>query len=141
MHAQLWNKRDYPAATASLDREHHILDSHWGSIPDSTEDSVDASEIKTRMESMSALLASHFWNEEQLMCAVGYPGYQDHKAEHRRISDAFEALLTIIPASAPRWTKVFTFLHQWTTDHRFSHDEVLDKFIKQSVSSNKIEIQ
>ena len=141
MHAQLWGKGDYPTAAASLDREHYILDSHWESIPDPTEDKVDASEIKARIEAISALLVSHFWNEEELMHTIGFPGYEDHKAEHRRIANAFEDLLTNIPAFAPRWTKVFKFLHEWTTDHHSSDDKVLDTFIKQSVASHRIAIQ
>ena len=138
MHAQLWKNGDYPAATASLNREHHILDSHWESMPD--QNNFDPTQVQAKIEVMSVLLASHFWNEEQLMHSVGFPGYLDHKAEHGWISDAFEVFLTNIPTSAPRCLQALGFLRQYATNHRLIQDKEFDKFIKHSGATSRLGI-
>lgn len=134
MHERLWHQEEYVTAVASLSREHQMLRSQWNYVPDSADDKIAPVELKTRIEVISGLLINHFSNEEDLMRMIDFPGYENHKAEHRRITDAFQGLLIKIPASADRWSQAYTFLQDWAVDHGFSYDKILDKHIKQSLA-------
>lgn len=135
MHAVLWREGDPAAAAASLRREHHILDVQWEAPLAEGDHEDEPPLIKSRIDSMTALLLSHFANEEALMRTLRFPGYADHKAEHRRIAVAFDDVLINVPGSSPRWGPIFVFLREWTADHALAYDRRLDTFMARSLTA------
>ncbi len=61
---------------------------------------------------------SHFAAEEALMSRVGYPGYEQHKAEHTKLVEQVKVLKEKTRAANTALTlEVAAFLQRWLVDH------------------------
>ncbi len=68
----------------------------------------------------------HFTDEEGLMLASGYPGYEEHRLEHQRLLDQLKQVRRSLPSGAPAAADlVGVVLAAWTVPHMLLSDRQL----------------
>jgi hemerythrin len=75
----------------------------------------------------------HFAAEERLMHEQGYPGYDDHVAEHRAFSARLRAMDEAFRAAGPTAALVHRLEREavgWLHDHVYFTDVALGRFVK-----------
>jgi hemerythrin-like metal-binding protein len=98
---------------------------------------VEAHERNTRLEELFAFLAGyaleHFASEESLMRRVGYPGLEQHQAEHRAFKQRLGSLVPQWDSEGDSTAMVLAllgFLDAWLTEHVRGSDQRLGVFIR-----------
>jgi hemerythrin-like metal-binding protein len=82
-------------------------------------------------ETLSELLRVtrlHFATEEELMLKYGFPGYAEHRAEHKRLLFELETLLAAVADSQDGDAKRDVDEH-WVLQHLLSQDAELGAFL------------
>jgi hemerythrin-like metal-binding protein len=70
------------------------------------------------LDGLAAYAVSHFAVEEALMAKFGYPGYEEHKAEHERLNVQVKQLQEKLRND--RYTietELATFMRRWLIGH------------------------
>jgi hemerythrin len=68
-----------------LDSDHRILIDLLAQLHDATDTGQSRDVVGTVLAALSEYAEHHFHREEAIMAAAGYPGLDEHKAEHRRL--------------------------------------------------------
>jgi len=73
----------------------------------------------------------HFSDEEQLMRAVGYPGYPAHKGLHDRLlAQVQEMSVRCQAGEEDMGIELLEFLNEWLVQHILEHDRAIGRFIR-----------
>lgn len=96
-----------------------------------------ATQTKESQEYLAAVLDElvnctiwHFSHEERLMIKHQYPGYQEHKNEHRDlIASAKELQHEILHSGTALAEEHIRFLDRWLTEHILTTDQQLGSWL------------
>lgn len=86
------------------------------------------------MDFLRDYIIKHFRMEESYMETYGYPGTEDHKGEHRKFIEEFEALQERFYQSIADYRMVLeikVWLYNWLDRHITTTDKELGRFLKQ----------
>jgi hemerythrin len=76
------------------------------------------------LDGLAGYAVSHFTTEETLMKKFGYPNYEQHKAEHDRLTAQIKQLLQKgLGDPAALTVEVMTFLQRWLVGHIVNVDK------------------
>ena len=93
---------------------------------------------ETNAERMAELLehvATHFYTEEVFMRRIGFPGYEQHKAEHEVIARAAFVLAEQFSTSGLGLAGIADFAARSLKTHLVKSDSAIAYFIRQQRSS------
>lgn len=76
----------------------------------------------------------HFSHEERLMLKYRYPGFEEHKAEHRELIESVKELQQkVLQSDRPVAEEHIEFLERWLTEHILTADGRLGSFLSQAM--------
>lgn len=114
-----------------LDDAHNELVDLYNRIVQACEQDNSVSNVRERIRAFLMYACWHFGDEEEFMRRIRYPGYMDHKADHKRLLDAagdFVASFgsSLDRADGPAITSYFEF---WLSRHLTGKDAALRDFV------------
>ena len=72
----------------------------------------------------------HFQTEEKLFLDHGFPGYEEHKAEHDKLTGtAVDLQAKLREGSATLSFELLGFLHDWLMNHTLGLDQEMGPFL------------
>jgi hemerythrin len=84
---------------------------------------LDPSTVERTIEELLDYVVMHFSNEQDLMEASGYPGFEEHLKLHEQFGNQVaEFLGSGEPWSESRVQSVRAFLNKWLIGHILTHD-------------------
>lgn len=88
--------------------------------------------LSTTLNNLIAYTKRHFSDEEILMQTHRYPFYQQHKAEHRALTEKVVAFQQSFQSDRANLTvELLRFLSDWLTHHIGTADKKVGDFLKQ----------
>lgn len=74
---------------------------------------------------------THFNDEEELMRAVGYPGYEAHKKLHDALMDKAWGLYARCNEGSPDLAfELLVFLNDWLVNHILEQDKAITAYVR-----------
>lgn len=113
-----------------IDQEHAVLIEYINLLQKAVENETSVKIIGQVLEGLTEYTKTHFFVEEEMMKAFGYPDEKKHKAAH----DGFRAKLAeLIKKHNSRDASVsgnaMLFLKEWLTEHILKIDRKLSDFL------------
>ncbi len=87
---------------AEVDEQHRQLLAHLDSVLQSTAEGHGRADLPDFVAFLAGYTREHFATEERWMDVLGYPGYAEHAAAHRRFLDQVAAAIAESEASSTR---------------------------------------
>ena len=120
---------DLSVGLHAIDSQHKQLISisqalHTAILTDQGEEAV-----KETFKALEAYVSRHFSDEEDFMCAIGYPDLEQHKAQHKQLLLRFRMLCNLDKRNAPiKPEGVAFFLAEWIDEHIATSDQAIGDF-------------
>jgi hemerythrin len=114
-----------------LDDAHKELVDLYNRIVSACERDASISSVRERIRSFLMYARWHFGEEEEHMRRIRYPGYVDHKADHKRLlDDAGDFVESFGGApSGEDGPAIISFFQFWLTRHLAGKDAQLRDFL------------
>lgn len=77
-----WTAEQYGTNVGFADQEHQTLFGLLNKLYDDATGGADRATVGNALDALIAYVVDHFAHEEKEMQAVGFSGYEKHKAEH-----------------------------------------------------------
>lgn len=77
-----WTAEQYGTNVGFADQEHQTLFGLLNKLYDDATGGADRATVGNSLDALIAYVVDHFAHEEKEMQAVGFSGYEKHKAEH-----------------------------------------------------------
>ncbi|MDH5546977.1 MAG: bacteriohemerythrin [Gammaproteobacteria bacterium] len=114
-----------------IDQEHEVLISYINLLQRALDNEASASLIEKVLSGLVEYTKTHFFLEEELMQAYGYPNYDAHKNAHEGFKKTANDLLTQFENGVDiDLNEVNEFLKEWLIGHILKLDVVLAEFLK-----------
>ena len=118
-----WSDR-YSVGIARIDAQHRRLVDLINDLHAAMLAGEGSSELGKILDRLSGYAVSHFATEETLMKKFGYPGYEQHKIEHDKLSAQVKLLIEKYRTNPTALTvEVMTFLQRWLVGHIVNLDK------------------
>ena len=116
-----------------LDDDHARLFDRFNDVLATVRADGDSAPFKDAFDRFMTAVKAHFAVEEQLMLTIGYPGYSQHKAVHRRLIHDAEDFMHSIDAAGHRAVlipAVARYFRHWLVSHISSEDRAIGTFVQ-----------
>ncbi|MFA7317516.1 MAG: bacteriohemerythrin [Sulfuricella sp.] len=125
----VWNESLHALGIPSMDSEHRGLINLVNELSDAVAHGCDCEQVRRQMEKALDFAAEHFAHEEDLMRQHGFPGVEQHAAEHERLlREAVNLMETITPENANRTLLVTAFRTDFTENHILHEDRAISQY-------------
>ena len=120
----------YKIGVAAIDRDHEALFRIYNEIVLTLAHSSDARISERTIEALGRYAKTHFVVEEELMSAIGYPKYMEHKAIHQSFSDYVEDLAMAYANGEETSPDFIEFLGTWILSHILGMDLQIAEYLR-----------
>ena len=115
---------------AEIDAQHEHLFVILNQLHAATMQGAERSTLGGIFDELIEYTVEHFNTEERLFIAHTYPGYDEHKLEHDRLTgQAVELQNQFREGSATISFEVLDFLHDWLVQHTLGTDKAASKYL------------
>ena len=127
----VWNESLHALGIPSIDREHQGLMHLVNDLSEAVAQGCDCERARQRMEKILDFATDHFAHEEALMRRHGFPGVEQHAAEHARLlHEAATLMETLTPEHADRAVLITAFLTDFTENHILHEDRAISQYFE-----------
>lgn len=125
-------KEEYSVGIESIDRDHKKLISLINQLQTAVDYSTGEEFEREALDAALGYTKHHFSLEEKLMSENGYPDYEAHKAEHQKMIDKVNDLMTNY-SNNPHDTlhDAQVFLKEWLIHHINGTDQKYSGFLQE----------
>ena len=114
----------------TIDSQHRVLLALINKLHDATNDGQEKEVLGDVLKELIDYTKWHFAAEEGHMTAHGYPDYEKHKQEHKKLTEQVMDIQRQFEAGRIEMTMdVMRFLKGWLTNHIIDVDKRLGKFL------------
>lgn len=115
---------DLETGIAPIDRDHKVLVSLLNQVQETIGDREERAVLGSVLNSLVEYTSYHFAREEKLQEVAGYPGLDDHRRLHDRLSGQVEDIRRRYhqDAESVQADEVLNFLTSWLVDHILKQD-------------------
>ena len=122
----VWDDSRHILGIASIDRQHRELVDRVNELAEAVEHGHDFDQLRQRMEGIFDFTRQHFSHEEALMREHGFPGMEQHAAEHAELlSKAATLMQSLNPDKPIRVMLITAFLTDCVERHIQQEDVAL----------------
>jgi hemerythrin len=113
-----------------LDAQHRRLATLVGQLSEELAANHETDAAEETLTELLRVTRLHFATEEELMLKYGFPGYAEHRAEHKSLLLELEALLAVERAARePGGDASTDIAEHWVVQHLLSQDAELGAFL------------
>jgi hemerythrin len=114
----------------TIDSQHRVLLALINKLHDAANDGQEKEVLGDVLKELIDYTKWHFAAEEGHMTAQGYPDYETHKQEHKKLTEQVMDIQRQFEAGRIEMTMdVMRFLKGWLTNHIIDVDKKLGKFL------------
>lgn len=124
----IW-KEEYNVGDYEIDEEHKIFLKTIQKIDEAFLNQESNEYIERLLEELHKYAQFHFISEENIMFKFGYPGLEEHHAEHVALMKKMGSLLITFDPRLVDSKKLINFLVDWFKNHTTNSDRKLVQFI------------
>lgn len=129
----LWTS-NYAVGVDIIDRQHQELFRRFNALIESCKERRGKEQVSELLDFLNGYVISHFQEEESLMTAHHYPGYEEHCAQHRDFAGQLRELRSHLDADGASFTLLIetneTVL-RWLIQHIRKVDTALGAYLLQ----------
>lgn len=116
--------RDLEIGIPVIDADHKVLVSLLNQVFDTVGDNEEKATLGSVLNSLVEYTEYHFLREERLQEVAGYPGLDDHRAQHRILAGQVMDIRSRFQEDpdSVHGAEVLDFLRTWLVDHIKGHD-------------------
>ncbi len=124
-----WDDR-YSVGIDSIDQQHKRLIDLINQLKTAVDYSTDEQFERQTLDALVDYTRTHFRYEEELMEKHGYPDFERHKAEHRKMIETVEKVLEDYEGDPDTaMENALRFLKQWLLNHINGTDKQYSEFL------------
>ncbi len=119
--------------SAEIDQQHQEIFRRINSLLEACQEGKGKQEVCRVLGFLDDYVVTHFGDEEQYMLQLGYPGFEEHKAQHIEFVKNYVALKKQVEAEGPGLNTVITanrLVVDWLRQHIRKVDTKLGTFLK-----------
>jgi hemerythrin len=124
----MWSSR-YETGIELIDAQHQALFGAFNELADSFRAGTSSEHVKASLGALMAYTVGHFQTEETYMRERNYPGLSAHQAEHARLVNMTQDLLTRFDEGRPVTMEVAIFLADLLKHHIDEFDLAMVRFL------------
>ena len=135
--AVLWTE-DLATGVRTIDSQHKELFVRINDLLEGCKIGKGKIEVEKLIRFLEDYVVTHFAEEEKHMLAHGYPGYAEHKAQHKEFMENFMKIRNQLEAEGPGLAIVVStnhFVVDWLKSHIRRVDTKLGNFLKEKAPS------
>ncbi|BBD07548.1 bacteriohemerythrin [Desulfovibrio ferrophilus] len=115
-----------------VDDQHRQLFAILNRLHSSVVEGKEQGELFSILDELIEYTVYHFQTEEKLYIEHAFPGYEDHKFEHDKLTGtAVELQTKLRNGSATLSFELLDFLHDWLMDHTLGLDQEMGPFMNE----------
>ncbi|WP_346356283.1 hemerythrin family protein [Azotosporobacter soli] len=130
---------EYKIDIAEIDREHQALFDGIAALVTclllQRIKEPDGERRQLLLDEITLQLKTHFRNEETWMKEAGYPEYEQHRQEHKRLMDEGQRIIREKIAAGESVSDLLVCLTCWMDEHVVEYDKELGRYAKQRIAS------
>ncbi len=112
-----WTKEQFGTNVTIADDQHKVIFDMLNDLHDAVPKG-DRAAIGTKLDALVNYVVDHFAEEEKLMTATGYAGYDAHKVEHTKLLETCGGVAAKFHAGELEITQDTTaFVKDWLVSH------------------------
>jgi hemerythrin len=124
-----WHPR-FAVGLPQVDAEHMRLFALADELHAAVAQGASKKSIQAVLATLIDQARAHFAHEERLMLQSGCPDFQEHKAEHERLTEKALGLQREFLLEQDRWNaEALRSLYQWLTSHVVSRDRTMAVYL------------
>lgn len=113
-----------------IDQEHAVLIEYINLLQTAVENNTGTELLGQVLDGLTEYTKTHFFVEEELMKAFGYPAMSNHKAAHESFKRNLETFIRNYEQGDTQITgRTLNFLKEWLTEHILKVDRKLSDFL------------
>lgn len=127
-------KIEYAVGYDRIDMQHQELFRRFNNLIEACRESRGRDKVKELLGFLEEYVVTHFNEEEALMAAQGYPGYHEHRDQHRSFCDKLGGLKKILEEEGSSVHLVVATneaVLQWLIGHIRKVDAALGSFLQE----------
>jgi hemerythrin len=125
----VWSSR-YETGIALIDDQHRSIFESLNHLAAAFRAGSPEAHVDAHLAKLTEYTLGHFQTEEAHMRQLGYPGLEDHLADHARLVAEARGLLAKHTAGHPMTMEVAIFLSNLITQHIDSFDMAMVRYTK-----------
>lgn len=118
---------DLSVGIPSIDEEHKVFVYHINRLYEGIQFGTAQGTLPVLLDKLINYSSSHFEHEESCMRETGFPGYQEHKADHdmirQKLFELQDRLQKQQSSSTGIANETFAFMKDWLTRHILTVDK------------------
>lgn len=133
--AILWTP-DLATKVDEIDSQHRELFKRINDLLDACNQGRGKEEVQKVIRFLEEYVVTHFCEEEKYMEKYNYPGYKDHKAQHKEFAENFSQLKKQFDSEGPGVHIVISTNHivvDWLRTHIRKVDKALGAFLQEKL--------
>ncbi len=124
-------KPSYELNIPEIDQQHRRLVGLINELYDAMKEARGQEVLDYILGELQTYIQEHFATEERAMQVYGYPGYEEHVVEHRKLGAQVEELNQLRQhGGAISTQKLMGFLCDWLREHLSETDRQFGQYIK-----------
>ena len=128
-------KPDYSVGNAQIDMQHKQLFRMAGELHEAMVNGHGKEIIESLLDKLVSYTSHHFASEERLMKESGYPGYQQHHADHEKLaSQVLEYQAKVKTRACAVTVEMMRFLRDWLDHHIRGADMKVGVYLKSQLA-------
>lgn len=128
----VWEENRHALGIPSIDQQHRDLMDLVNELTEAVAHGCDFEQALRQMEKILDFAAGHFAHEEALMRQHGFPGLEQHAAEHEKLlREAATLMKTLSPENFDRAVLVTAFLTDCTENHILHEDRAIGQYFEE----------
>ena len=127
-------KKEYEIGISNIDAEHKTFLQLINNIYKAFNDKGDKDFIKSLLKKFNEYAEFHFLNEENMMLEFKYPGYKEHKNQHKILLQDLSEIIQEYDKVSINEEKLIAFLILWFKYHSTGADKKLGKYLNSQVA-------
>lgn len=108
---------DFRVGVDDIDEQHRMLFALVNSLWEAAQDKAGAQPVDLVLRRLEDYTLKHFRDEEMLMAAAGYPGFEEHRRTHARFVQVVADAKTRHQGGEPLGADMLLFLNTWLVEH------------------------
>ena len=125
-------KPEFSVGVAEIDSQHKKLVALLSRLYEAMQEGNGKEALGSVLSELVNYCNTHFAAEERLMSKYGYPGLENHKGVHRKMTIKAASLeRDFTHSAAPPTIQVANFLKDWLTKHIMETDMAYAPFFKE----------
>lgn len=128
----VWNEDRHALGIPSIDQQHRQLMDIVNKLSEAVSQGCDCMQAHLLIKKTLDFIKNHFAHEEKLMRQHGFPGQEQHEAEHGKLLEAALNLMdTLSPEHTDRAVLVTAFLTDCVEHHILHEDRAIGRYFEQ----------